>query len=116
MRILPLITLATLACRTPENPEKESVGDVDTGEVEVVADSDVMAVWILKMPSQKTRRVFDSDGDGIGDDLICSQMMLVTTGITVRMSPMQIRLISMKMDWVMPVMMTSMVMGLSTVK
>ena len=30
----------TRACRNPDNNEKESDGDVDTGDVEVVADSD----------------------------------------------------------------------------
>lgn len=66
MRILPLIALATLACRNPENTEKEP--DSDTGDVEVVVDSDGDGCLDTEDAfPEDPEECLDSDGDGIGD-------------------------------------------------
>ena len=77
MQLLPLIVLATLACRNPENTEKESDGDVDTGDAEVVADSDGDGCLDTEDAfPEDPDECLDSDGDGIGGQ---SGMTLETT-------------------------------------
>ena len=68
MRLLPLIALATLACRNPDSTEKEPGDDVDTGDVEVVADSDGDGCLDTEDAfPEDPDECLDSDGDGIGD-------------------------------------------------